>query len=137
MVNYSMSLDSQNRDRSYLYGRLVAVAEKIERDAMGNGSTERTTNAMRLMAVMSKKPYSTWGRLEMKLQPYFKGIPRSQREFWSKKIGEIMDLFVYDDYLMNKQLESSFVLGYHCQLQDFYKKKNNSEIEEETQNVIQ
>lgn len=129
--NYSMALNPTIRDRSYLYGRLLAVAEKIERDAMGAGSAERPTNAMRVMTVMSNKPYTTWVRLETKLLPYLRGMSKQRREFWSKEIGQIMDLFDFDDFTLNKQLEGAFVLGYHCQLQDFYKKKNTVETQEE------
>ena len=130
-VDYSMALDPTIRDRSYLYGRLLAVAEKIERDAMGMGSAERTTNAMRVMTIMSNKPYTTWVRLETKLQPYLRGLSKQRREYWSREMGRIMDLFEFDDFILNKQLEGAFVLGYHCQLQDFYKKKNTGETQEE------
>lgn len=137
-VEFSMALDTTISDRSYLYGRLLAVAEKVERDAMNNGSSDRMTNANRLMSMMSKKPYVTWLRLEEKLQPYLRRLNRSSKEFYLAKIGEIMDLFSPEEFMSNRQVEGSFVLGFHCQLQDFYKKKmKETSVEEGVENVAE
>ena len=66
---YGMELNRENRDRSYLYGRLLAVADKIERAAQygsgaankGEGGEEggRPTNAWRYMVAFSLRPYKT------------------------------------------------------------------------------
>lgn len=127
-VKYEMALDKNLNDRSYLFGRLLAVAEKIERDVYQKeqkGSYDRQTNAMRYMSVMSKKPYRTWMILEQKIQPYLRRLGQS-KNYYQHLIGEIMDLFTIGDYTTNKALEGTFVLGFHCQLQDFYKKRDVS-----------
>ncbi len=129
-VELSMALNKEWDNRSYLYGRLMATAEKIERDALskeGSGSDKRQTNAMRYMNILSKKPYSTWINVEKSIQPYLKRLPRYQREYYQKIMGEIMDLFNTEDYMINRNLEGTYVLGFHCQIQDFYRKSNTEE----------
>ncbi len=131
---FTMALDMKLDDRSYLYGRLLAIAEKIERDSLQqkDKSYDRQTNAMRFMNALAKKPYSTWTNIELKLQPYLKSIASGNREYYQKKIGEVMDLFSVDDYTSNKTLDGKFLLGFHCQLQDFYKKKPENNIDNAT-----
>lgn len=134
-VKYSMALDKTLQDRGYLFGRLLAVAEKIERDVYQSesGASDRQTNAMRYMNVLSKKPYRTWMLIEQKIQPYLRRLPRS-KNYYQHILGEIMDLFSLDDYTSNKSLDGTFVLGFHCQLQDFYKAKEV--LEEKPQDLL-
>ena len=63
--------------------------------------------------------------LEQKIQPYLRRLGQS-KNYYQHLIGEIMDLFTIGDYTTNKALEGTFVLGFHCQLQDFYKKRDVS-----------
>lgn len=46
---HKMGLDETNTSRDYLYGRLLAVAERIERVALSVAEEKRPTNAERLM----------------------------------------------------------------------------------------
>jgi len=138
-VEYSMALDRNLDDRSYLFGRLLAVAEKIEREAMHaekkDEDFKRQTNAMRYMNALAKKPYKTWMLIELKLQPYLKRLTLRNRTRHQIRLGEIMSNFKIDDYKSNKSLEGTFLLGFHCQLQDYYTKKNESENEFENETV--
>ena len=126
-VEYTMALDKENRDRSYLYGRLLAVADKVETDALKAANSERETMAGRYMDTFSKRPYKTWKTIELGLTPYWKILAKKGNEFSAgrivnhkKLLNEIMSKFDPEDFENNHPLEPSFLLGYHCQLNDFY-----------------
>lgn len=54
-----MKLDEKCTDRSYLFGRMLAVAEKVERSTFDDGET-RVTNVERYMQQFSRTPFRTW-----------------------------------------------------------------------------
>ena len=114
-----MALNEQIKDRSYLFGRLLAIADKVESIALSMKNEKRPTSARRLMNAFSKKPYSTWGILELKLSPYFERINPKSRAYYRKELNVVMDVMEMENYQSNKPLEPSFLLGYHNQLQKF------------------
>ena len=112
---YTVALDETKADRSYLFGRLIAVADQMERatfsrDEMGS----RTTNAMRYMEIFFARPASTWMTLQKKLLPY-----QQKREMYGGKerklISKIGSMFHDDDFLSDRPLDGKFLLGYYCQ----------------------
>lgn len=116
---YSMALNEQIKDRSYLFGRLLAIADKVERIALNMKKEDRPTSAKRLMNAFSKKPYSTWGTIELKLKPYFDRINPAAKAYYEKELNHVMDMIEFENYQNNRPLEPSFLLGYHNQLQKF------------------
>ena len=50
-----MALEPEKQDRSYQYGRLLAVLEKAERDTYSSDET-REPNAIRMQPVFSQRP---------------------------------------------------------------------------------
>ena len=88
-----MSLDKDKMDRSYQFGRLLAVMEKVERDTYDNNE-KRETNAERYRGEYCRRPLYTVTILDGKIQPYFRGISNGlkdylQREsFYEKKDNE-------------------------------------------------
>jgi len=64
-----MALDKDRTSRDYLYGRLLAVAEYIERAALELAGEKRPTNAERLMQRFADHPYATWRQLALQLSP--------------------------------------------------------------------
>ncbi|MBF1265856.1 MAG: type I-C CRISPR-associated protein Cas8c/Csd1, partial [Neisseria sicca] len=100
---YPMSLDTENRSRDYLYGRLIAQAESMEWYALylqnGKKTPTRATNAERYFQQFAQRPYSTWRNLESeKLVPYKNYLTSQGKDFYKQAIGEIMELFQRDDY---------------------------------------
>jgi len=131
-VILGMELDKNNRDRSYLYGRLLAVAERIERSTYEKGET-RTTNAERYMQAFSRSPFRTWTIIWNSLQPYMKQLNPSSREYFKNLIGEITELFIYEDRISNEPLDGKYLIGYDCQRNDFKRRnKDTSDISEES-----
>lgn len=124
-VVFGMELDKNNRDRSYLYGRMLAVAERIERSTYEKGET-RITNAERYMQVFSRAPFRTWTIIWRNLQPYLKQLKPSTREFYKNLIGEITELFVYEERISNEPLDGKYLIGYDLQ-RSFLKRWNKDD----------
>ena len=125
---YEVALDKNCEERSYLYGRLLAVADAAEASTYEKGE-ERTTNAKRYFEMFSNKPCQTWGVVYNRLQPYFNRMKTGQRVYYEKLIGEIMEQFEIRDYKNNGKLEPEYLLAYHCQLNEIYTKKDTSKEE--------
>lgn len=141
---YPMSLDLENRSRDYVFGRLLAVAEYLERTALNITNEIRATNAERYMQRFATQPYQTWKQLEENLKPYKdrlrKDYPVKVSEkfilsnplgFLIKRENEITELVCVLDELrqsgceLNKPLEAEFLLGYHSQKMAYRNKKND------------
>lgn len=123
---YNVALDTENKNRDYLFGRLLAIADILERRALGSEVT-RVTNAIRYMNSFSKHPARTWKTIQESLQPYqarlgIKGM------CLSKMIDEVASRINYEDF-NNQPLSGKYLLGFYSQRYELYQKKkiNNEE----------
>ncbi|MED3646324.1 type I-C CRISPR-associated protein Cas8c/Csd1 [Halalkalibacterium halodurans] len=121
---WGVPLDKSSTDRSYLFGRLLAVADVLERGALGKDET-RATNAIRYMNSYSKNPGRTWKTIQESLQPYQAKLG-TKATYLSKLVDEIGDQFEPGDF-NNNPLTEQYLLGFYSQRRELYKKK-----EEET-----
>lgn len=131
--NYSMTLEINNKSRDYLYGRLLAVAERIEKVALSIASEKRMTTAERLMQRFADRPYSTWRTIELALKPYMQRLQSSRGGFLTnrlKELDEIMSSFSTDQFSSDKKLSGEFLLGYHCQRHESYNQSKIENLEE-------
>ena len=122
-----MALEEDKTERDYLYGRLLAIAERIEQIALSVGGENRPTTAARLMQRFADRPFSTWRNIELGLQPYMQRLQGSRAGFLTnrkKELDAIMAAFTSDDFTSDKPLSGEFLLGYHCQKQDWQNKKD-------------
>ena len=126
-----MTLDLQNHNRSYLFGRLLAVLEKAESCTYSKGEN-RETNAIRLQSAFVNHPMQVWKILEEAVRPYFQKMDPMRRAYYKNKIGEIVAGFEESrpEYL-NKALESDYLLGYYLQRADLNTKKEDKQEEKE------
>lgn len=85
----SMELNLERKDRDYLYGRLLALADYFERGVLLKQQVDRPTNAVKLMSNFIAKPYSTWGALWKQLIPYLKTM--NGAEWFQSGIDDVMD----------------------------------------------
>ena len=142
--NYQMSLETERITRDYLYGRLLAVADRLEGLALYVAGETRDTNAAKLLPRFAVHPYSTWLQLEIALNPYQSRL-RAKRPSVLIELEKLMrhimhDLFEGDDFRNDSKLSGEFLLAYHCQnkvLWDSWKKEddatgNDSSAETET-----
>lgn len=115
---YAMALEEDNRSRDYLYGRLLAIAERIEEIALAVGGENRPTNAARLMQRFADRPSSTWRNIELGIQPYMQRLQSSRPGFLTnrkKELDAVLCEFKTNDFTSDKSLSGEFLLGYHCQ----------------------
>jgi CRISPR-associated protein Csd1 len=124
---YAMALDRNRTTRDYLYGRLLAVAEYAERSALDKAGEKRPTNAERLMQRFADNPCATWLALEKQLSPYMQRLQGYEPSPYKRIKRELQEIIEncddIDDFTSSKCLDGEFLLGYHCQLADFYKKR--------------
>ena len=135
--NYDMALDETRNTRDYLYGRLLAIADKLEERALYDPSDPkkktRATNATRYMQQFSQHPYRTWGQLHSALIPYMVRLEH-KAYFYKNLIAEVMNLFSPDEFKNDKPLLGEYLLGYYSQRQELLlikKDKNEDKTLEE------
>ncbi len=131
---WSMVLDTENHDRSYLFGRLLAVMEHIERSTYDSDET-REPNAIRLQSVYCNRPLHTAKIIEERLSYYFQKIKKpALRVYWKNMLEDIYTKFDPEDSpRMNLPLEETYLLGYYLQRNALYHKKDKTETTEENE----
>lgn len=119
-----MALEPGRHDRSYQFGRLLAVMEKIERDTFDAGE-EREPNAMRLQSIFVQRPaYATKIIMDQLKNGYYPRLRSGQRVYYDRLIGDIMeeiDSFGAEAY--NRPLTETYLPGYYLQKNALYTKK--------------
>ncbi len=140
-------LETDKQTRDYLYGRLLAVYEKIEMDAMtsadkkgeSEGNTLRITNVEKVWAAFFQTPERMLETLHLKICPYLQKLKANQAgrfRYYNMLIGEIQtEIRDAETYVANKNkaLNEDAVFGYYAQNRDFYtpskEKKENENVE--------
>lgn len=120
----TVALDKENRQRDYLFGRMLAVADVLERRALGKEET-RATNAIRYMNAFARHPQRTWSTIQSSLQPYQAKLGL-KATYWTKIIDDIASRFAVEDF-SNKPLSGLYLLGFYSQRHDLYQKKDDQE----------
>lgn len=127
---FDMALEENNNSRDYLYGRLLAIAERLEDIALNVAGEKRSTTAARLMQRFADHPASTWRNIELALQPYIQRLKNNRAGFlhniqtlWDEIIGK----FKEGDFINDKPLSGEFLLAYHSQRLIFRNKEQNIE----------
>ncbi len=116
---YEIKLNAASRERSYLYGRLLAVADELECRAMAQ--PQRQTNAVRLMQRFAQNPADTWAQLHTRLIPYLNRMRSAGRngrwtaDNYQNELGRIEAMFQPEDRLSTQPLSYSFLQGFDSQ----------------------
>lgn len=128
----SMTLEEDRADRSYQFGRLLAVLEKAERDTYDDNET-REPNAVRLQSVYSRRPLNTANTIEKQLEKaYFPKLKPGTRTFYKNLISEIISkLPDCTEQELNRPLRDTYLLGYYLQRKALYTAKENKEEKKE------
>lgn len=128
---WNMALEPERADRSYQFGRLLAVMEKVERDTY-DSSEGREPNAIRLQSVYCQRPFHTANQLEKQLErAYFPRLRPGSRIWYKNLIGQIMDMISRaPEGDWNKPLEDSYLMGYYLQRSALYTKNTTNDMEE-------
>ncbi|MBY0757723.1 type I-C CRISPR-associated protein Cas8c/Csd1 [Sellimonas caecigallum] len=124
---WGMALNKECENRAYLYGRLLAVADRIEyRTFEKEKDNARVTNAKRYMNIFSQRPFETWKIIEENLQPYLNKLPIVERRYYENLIDSICQLFDMDSFRKNDKLDGLYLLGFHSQSYDLKYNKNKA-----------
>ncbi|VGO14207.1 hypothetical protein PDESU_02766 [Pontiella desulfatans] len=116
--SYKMELEDDRNTKDYLYGRLLAVAERIESTALWMAKESRDTTAARLMQRFADRPFSTWRTIETALVPYMSRIQTRMpglRKGYDELLDEIHVKLNGNGYTEDTRLTGEYLLGYHCQ----------------------
>ncbi len=131
---WDMALDKNCSDRSYLFGRLLAVADAIENSTYTE-EDRRETNAIRMQKIFTLRPMATWSALWAKLAPYNRRLAQSKPKlyrYYQNMIDDILDRFSPFDSTLNQQLDDIYLLGYSHQRAYRNEKPDQKETEEES-----
>ena len=129
---FNLVLDKHCTDRNYLFGRLMAIADRLEsyaRYLQKDESDKRPTNAVRYMSAFASKPLRTWKLIYHQLNPYIQRL--NGAEWYQKQIDEIMSMFE-DNGFSDKPLDGKYLLGYSLQRRVFMSNDKEEEINNDT-----
>lgn len=112
------------KDRSFQFGRLLAVMERAEDDYYNNIGESRQTNAIKSIAAFRQTPWTVFARINEMLEgAYLPRIKQWQRDRYHRLRDEIsVNLSEYGDAL-NKPLNEFYLMGYELQRNEFFRKK--------------
>lgn len=128
-----MAWELSRKDRSFQYGRLLAVMERAELDYYRKTNESRQTNAIKFMAEYRRRPFSVFERINRHLhQAYLNRIDKWSADRYEKLVGEISAILSdFPEEELNKPLYDTYLMGYELQRNAFYVKNNSEENTEE------
>lgn len=129
---WDMALDKNCSDRSYLFGRLLAIADAIENNTYTD-EDRRETNAIRMQKAFTLRPMTTWSALWDKLRPYNKRLAQSKPglyRYYHSVIDDILNRLSPFDPTLNHKLDDIYLLGYSHQRAYRTEKSDSHETEE-------
>lgn len=123
------------KERSEVWGRLLAVLDEAERRAMyftGKDITDdRLTNAKKAWNKFVKRPMTAYEQIyRIVLQAYMKRLPRETREYLEYELNKNIIRLRELDGFNNEPLKPEYLVGYHEQkllMKNGKKKEENEE----------
>ena len=127
-----MSWDLETCDRSFQYGRLLAVMERAELDYYKKTNEDRQTNAIKSLSAFRRRPFTVYARVDEHLRTAY--LPRM--ELWARqryltlKEDIVKRISTFPENDLNKPLDDIYLLGYDLQRAAFFKStdKENEQI---------
>lgn len=119
-----MELNEECRDVPYTLGRLFAVLEHIQQEA--NPGINATIKDKYFNAAAAT-PAKIFPVLINLAQKHLRKLKEGSKIYFNKKIGELSEI-IGTEYPMRLNLpqQGSFQLGYYCQTQKRYQKKEEN-----------
>lgn len=113
---WNMALEPEKRDRSYQFGRLLAVLEKAERDTYDSNEA-REPNAMRMQAAFVRRPYHVACQILVQVKKaYYPRLKPFERVLYDRLVGQIMEqISLYQEQGLDQPLKDTYLLGYYLQ----------------------
>ena len=134
--DYTMAVNENCNDRSYLFGRILACADQLESWALYDKETKsvsRPTNALRLEAAFALHPAKTTALLRSKLLPYLERLIKAGKSDYANRLMlGLMDRIPPEQF-NDQPLSELYLLGYASQRAAFFEK--NQAAEETAENT--
>ena len=133
-------MDKNNTNTGYLLGRLMAVVEKAQQEALKKNKKDIKTsiNATvidRYFSAATASPASVFPRLMKKRMNHIRKLKSEDKQglvTWLEKMtDDIMANLDNFPLFMPIEDQSLFILGYHHQRHELWRKKSEDENEEE------
>ena len=124
--DFSMALDENCSDRSYLFGRILACADELEQtfNYYFSGDIRRPTNALRMETIFTQRPAKTTELLRKKLELYLERLLKNNKTTYSNDLMlKLLDRIPIEEF-NNAPLSELYLLGYASQRAEFFKKSN-------------
>ncbi len=130
-----LSWELLKKDRSFQYGRLLAVMERLELDYYNKSGEDRLTAAIKAMPEFRRRPWNIYERVNRHLtQAYLPRVERWQRERYARMKDEITGILrEFPQEELNRPLDDIYLMGYDLQHAEFFKSKKTTEESEEEQ----
>ncbi|WP_336824617.1 type I-C CRISPR-associated protein Cas8c/Csd1 [Sporosarcina sp. USHLN248] len=123
----TVGLDVNYDNRDYLFGRLLAIADVLERNVLDK-EEKRATNAIRYMNAFARHPQRTWGIIQSNIQPYQASRQGQRLRNLNKLIDEVGSMIKPEDFT-DKPLSGLYLLGFYSQRHELYKSKKEKDVE--------
>ena len=120
-------------DRSFQFGRLLAVLERAEEDYYYFSNTApRQPNAQKEMAAFRQHPMDVFERLNRFVSTaYVARIPKWAQDRYARIRDQALETLTgLSGEDLNAPLANTYLLGYSLQRRAFYTKKNQENTEE-------
>lgn len=136
----NMALNLANHDRSYLFGRLLAIADDIEsralyrRQGRNANVSSRLTTAQRFMTNFSERPATTWQRIYLSImRSYIGSLSGGSQHYYQTQIAKIIDI-LSDQQMNDEPLKPMFLSGFAAQHVEnqYQNEQNNKKTQEES-----
>jgi CRISPR-associated protein Csd1 len=128
-----MEWELDKLDRSFQYGRLLAVMERAEADYYSRIQETRQTTAIKRMNEYRRHPLTIFEQINRHLnQAYLPRIQTWQVKRYEKLRDEIFEILrEYPKEELNQPLNEFYLMGYELQRNAFFTKKETDENETE------
>ena len=128
-----MAWELDKRDRSFQYGRLLAVMDRAEQDYYYKTQESRQTNAIKFMSEFRQRPFYVYERVNRHLhQAYLNRIEPWQANRYERLTREIIGIIrEFPEEELNKPLSDLYLMGYDLQRNAFFARKETSNTDEE------
>lgn len=122
--NFTMALNENCTDRSYLFGRILACADAVEYKAESVAGVKKNerhpTNAQRLEAAFVRRPAKTCEVLKLQLIPYVDRLIKNGASTYAYDLMLELIVKLSEQNYNNKPLNELYLLGYASQRQEFF-----------------
>ncbi len=122
------------KDRSYLFGKLLAVLERMEEEAIYSKDSkvdDRLTNAKKLWNVYTRRPAVTYERLYSHItRAYLKTLHAGARRKRENEMMHIVNTLQGINGFNNNRLDEKYLLGYYEEREKLMNSKNEKKADE-------